>query len=97
MYYQIKQVKILLKRGHTKILIFDIFGPWLFYYLVQTWSKSVFIDVIVTLHNKIQQTNTRYEILLKEVTMHFCNYLSFLFLFIIPLILPPLFLFQISY
>ena len=26
-YYQIKQVKILLKRGHTKMLIFDILDP----------------------------------------------------------------------
>ena len=32
MYYQIKQVKILLKRGHTKMLIFDIFGFWLLYF-----------------------------------------------------------------
>ena len=32
MYYQIKQVKILLKRGHTKMLIFDISGSWALYY-----------------------------------------------------------------
>ena len=32
MYYQIKQVKILLKRGHIKMLIIDISGPWVLYY-----------------------------------------------------------------
>ena len=32
MYYQIKQVQILLKRGHTKMLIFDISGPWVLAY-----------------------------------------------------------------
>ena len=32
MYLRIKQVKILLKMGHTKMLIFDIFEPWLLYY-----------------------------------------------------------------
>ena len=49
------------------------------------------IDIIVTLHvhHKIQQINTRYKILQKDV-------FSF-FLFIIPLILHPLFLLQISH
>ena len=28
-----KQVKILLKRGHTKMHIFDISGPWVLYYI----------------------------------------------------------------
>ena len=59
------------------------------------------IDVIVTLHvhHKIQQINTSYKILQKAVTMYMfsCNQFSFLFLFIIPLILPPLSLFQISH
>ena len=32
MYYQAKQVKILRKRGHTIMLIFYSFGPWLLYY-----------------------------------------------------------------
>ena len=53
------------------------------------------IDVIVTLHvhNKIQQINTRYKILQKDVTMYLLWSIFFcLLLFIIPLILPPLFL-----
>ena len=40
MYYQIKQVKILLKRGHIKMLIFDISGPWVLYY-------NNYVDLII--------------------------------------------------
>ena len=59
------------------------------------------IDVIVTLHVhlEIQQINTSNKILQKDVTMYLfcCNQFSFLFLFIIPLILLTLSLFQISH
>ena len=58
------------------------------------------IDVIVTLHvhHKIQQINTRYKILQKDVTIYLLRSIFFyLLLFIIPLILPPLFLLQMSH
>ena len=59
------------------------------------------IDVIVTLHVhlEIKQINTSNKILQKDVTMYLfcCNQFSYLFLFIIPLILLPLSLFQISH
>ena len=51
------------------------------------------IDVIVTLHvhHKIQQINTRFKILQKDVTMYLLLSIYFpFFLFIIPLILPPI-------
>ena len=58
------------------------------------------IDVIVTLHvhHKIQQINTRCKILQKDVTMFLLwSIFFYLLLFIIPLILPPLFLLQMSH
>ena len=60
------------------------------------------IDVIVTLyvHHKIQQINTRYKILQKDITMYLLQSIFFffsLFLVIIPLILPHLFLLQMSH
>ena len=64
------------------------------------WVHKLSIDVIVTLHvhNKIQQINTRYKILQKDVTMYLLKSIFFcLLLFIIPLTLPPLFLLQMSH
>ena len=61
------------------------------------------IDVIITLHvhHKIQQINTRYKILQKDITMYLLQSIFFfsssLFLIIIPLILPHLFLLQMSH
>ena len=57
------------------------------------------IDVIVTLHvhHKIQQINTRYKILQKDIAMYLLQSIFFffsLFLIIIPLILPHLFLLE---
>ena len=58
------------------------------------------IDVIVTLHvhHKIQQINTRYKILQKDITMFLLQSIFYsLFLIIIPLTLPHLFLLQMSH
>ena len=55
------------------------------------------IDVIVTLHVH-HKINTRYKILQKDVTMYLLwSIFFYLLLFIIPLILPPLFLLQMSH
>ena len=58
------------------------------------------IDIIVTLRvlHIIQQIDSRYKILQKDVTMYLLKSILFsLFLFIIPLNIPPLFLLQISH
>ena len=51
-------------------------------------------------HHKIQQINTRYKILQKDIAMYLLQSIFFffsLFLIIIPLILPHLFLLQMSH